>query len=357
MNFRDVGTPVVIRIVAVAILFLAIHPQARGAGKPLRGDVVTMKNGDRFTGEVKRLQSGVLYIETSYSSDNLAVEWSQVQSMKSTAMYLITLANGRHVSGMLERLPDTETTEASVSIVNGDQKITVTPPQVIEASTQKSSWWRQLQGSIDSGSSFTSGNGQVSIENDATVSYTDPGWSVGATLGTSFSAQDQGARTNRDDLSFSYEKYLNRNSYVGALSDFLHSSQQDLQLRSTFGGGYGRFWKRTGTTNFRWIVGAVYTQEKFTTPTQPSDSNAEGLLGVSYDLYHFKVGEIHSEVLFFPGISDYGRIRMTTTNALVIKLTNNFHFQFSFWDNYDSRPPTTAKNNELGLSSAIGWSF
>jgi hypothetical protein len=50
-------------------------------------------------------------------------------------------------------------------------------------------------------------------------------------------------------------------------------------------------------------------------------------------------------------------IRATTNNSLVIKLTNNFHFTLSFWDNYDSRPPTTAKKNELGLSSAIGWAF
>jgi hypothetical protein len=44
------------------------------------------------------------------------------------------------------------------------------------------------------------------------------------------------------------------------------------------------------------------------------------------------------QVFVFPGLSDYGRIRSTTNDSLVIKLTNNFHFTFSFWDNYDSRP-------------------
>jgi hypothetical protein len=48
----------------------------------------------------------------------------------------------------------------------------------------------------------------------------------------------------------------------------------------------------------------------------------------------------------FPGLSDYGRIRTTTNDSLVIKLTNNFHFTFSFWDKYDGRPPTTVKKNE-----------
>jgi hypothetical protein len=346
---------VTFRIVLIVMLMLGAGKIA--SGKTLRGDVVTMKNGDRFTGEVKRLQSGVLYIETDYASSNLAVEWSQVQNVKSTAMYLITLSTGKHITGQLERLPGSGTVGDNVTILSGSNNTSVPPQQVIEIAPQKSSWWRQLQGSLDVGTSFTSGNGQLSVETDASVSYTTPGWAAGAALGTSLSDQDAGTKTNRDDLSLSYEKYLNRNSYVGAITDFLHSSQQDLNLRTTIGGGYGRFLKRTGTTDLRWIAGAVYTQESFSTLNQPSDSNAEGLLGLSYDSYRFKLGEIHSQILVFPGISDYGRVRVTATNDLVIKLTNNFHFQFSFWDNYDSRPPTTAKNNELGLSSAIGWSF
>jgi hypothetical protein len=327
------------------------------SGKTLRGDVVTMKNGDRFTGEVKRLQSGMLYIETDYAPSNLAVDWSQVQNVKSTAMYLITLANGQHVTGQLERLSNRENLGNDVTILNAGQTMSMPPQQVIEIARQKSSWWRQLQGNIDAGTSFTSGNSQIAANTEVNAAYMTPRWALGASLGTSFGNQDGGTQTNRDDLSLSGEKYLSRNAYVGALVDFLHSSQQDLDLRSTAGGGYGRFLKRTGITEFRWLAGAVYSQENFSTVGQPSNSNVEGLLGVAYDSYRFKVGEIHAQVMVFPGLTDYGRVRMTANDSLVIKLTNNFHFTFSFWDNYDSRPPATAKNNELGLTSAIGWSF
>ena len=344
-----------LRVVLSVLVVLGAAKIANG--KTLRGDVVTMKNGDRFTGEVKRLESGILYIETDYAANNLAVDWSQVQNVKSTATYLITLTNGQHVSGQLERLPGADNIAGTVTILNGDTSLNIPAPQVVQIETRKSSWWRQLQGSIDAGTSFTSGNNQIAANTDLNASYTTERWSAAAALGTSFGDQTGGTKTNRNDLSLSAEKFLGRNAYVGGLVDFLHSSQQDLDLRATLGGGYGRFIRRTGTTDFRWLAGAVYTQEKFSTVGQPSDSNAEGLLGVGYDSYRFKVGEIHAQVLVFPGLSDAGRIRVTTSNSLVIKLTNNFHFTFSLWDNYDSRPPTTAKNNELGLSSAIGWSF
>jgi hypothetical protein len=355
MNAHTARRLLFLRACVAALLTLCACHSA--AAKVLRGDVVTMKNGDRFTGEVKRLQSGVLYIETDYASSNLAVDWAQVQNVKSTAVYLITLSSGKHVTGQLERLPGTGDVGDNVTILNAGESMSVPPPEVVDIASQKSSWLRQLQGNIDAGTSFTSGNGQIAANTDINAAYMTPRWAAAAALGTSFGNQDGGTKTNRDDLTLSGEKYLGRNAYVGALLDFLHSSQQDLNLRSTVGGGYGRFIKRTGTTDLRWITGAVFTQENFSTSGAPSNSNVEGLLGATYDSYRFKLGEFHAQVFVFPGITDYGRVRLTSTNSLVIKLTNNFHFTFSFWDNYDSRPPSTAKNNELGLSSAIGWSF
>jgi putative salt-induced outer membrane protein YdiY len=325
--------------------------------KKLRGDVVTMKNGDRLTGEVKGLDSGILSIETEYSSSNLTVDWNQVVAVRSTATYLITLASGVHVTGTLVRTPGSTEHPEDVTIVADNGALHVASPNVVEMQTQKPSFWRQLKGSVDAGVSFTSGNSQTTANTDLNVTYSTPKWSASAAVGTSFSEQSGGTRTNRNDISFGGQRFLSRNAYLGGLLDFLHSSQQDLDLRTTVGGGYGRYLKRTTNTEFRWLGGIVYTQESFATPTKQSDSNAEGLLGVAYDSYRFKMGEIHLQALTFPGLSDSGRIRATTNNSLVIKLTNNFHFTLSFWDNYDSRPPTTAKKNELGLSSAVGWAF
>jgi hypothetical protein len=353
--------PFTLRCAALAricrLLALLLCTCQYAEAKELRGDVIIMKNGDRFTGEVKSLQSGVLYFDTTYVSANIALDWTQVKEVQSKAMYLITLASGVHVTGRIERTSADQVHPEDVTIHNEEHDVHVPSADIVELSVQKSSIWRQLKGSLDAGVSFTSGNHQVNVTTNAAAGYTTPKWAAAASLGTSFDDQSGGIKTNRNDLSLGGQRFLSRNSYLGGLVDFLHSSQQDLDLRTTAGGGYGRYWKRTGTTDFRWLAGVVYTEESFTTVTSPSDSNAEALLGVDYDSFRFKVGEVHMQVLVFPGLSDYGRIRTTTNNSLMIKLTNNFHFNLTFWDNYDSRPPATAKNNELGLSSGIGWSF
>jgi hypothetical protein len=93
------------------------------------------------------------------------------------------------------------------------------------------------------------------------------------------------------------------------------------------------------------------------TTCRPQNQSMEAVVGLQYDFIRFTFGEFNSQVQTFPGLTDAGHLRLTTNNSLTIKLRNNFHLAFTFWDNFDSRPPRTAKKNELGISSGIGWSF
>jgi len=323
-----------------------------------RKDIVIMNNGDRFTGEVKSLQNGVLYVKTDYVDQNIGVDWAQVQHVESTAVYQVTLTNGIHVTGKIMRASSEKTPGKDFVIETAAGSSTVSAVEVAEISTQKSTFLRQLTGGIDAGYSYTSGNSQKTINNDVSANYATPNWSAGASLSTSFSGQADAAKTNRIDGTLTGERFLSHNSYLGFYNDYLHSSQQELDLRTTIGGGYGRYWIRTNTTGLRWIAGVVYAKETFTTASgQPSDSNAEGLLGASYDSYRFRFGEIHLQAAVFPGMTDAGRVRVSTNNTVRIKLVNNFYFSLGFWDNFDSRPPATAKKNEFGASSSLGWSF
>jgi putative salt-induced outer membrane protein YdiY len=219
---------------------------------------------------------------------------------------------------------------------------------------QETPIWR----SIDLGYSFPSGNSQTSLDVSTSAAYRTAGWEAATAFDSAFGGQAGALKTNRQDLQTTFAKYLNRNSYLLALSDFLHSSRQDLTLRTTLGGGYGRYLKRATNSNLSWLAGVVFVRESFdTTAGEPSDQHVEALVGLQYSLVRFNFGEFDSQLLTFPGLTDAGRIRLTTNNSLTIKLRNKFHLAFTFWDNFDSRPPENAKRNELGVSSGIGWSF
>ena len=330
-----------------------------GPAHASRKDTIVMKNGDHLTGEVKRLESGVLYVDLDYVSGSIGLDWDQVNQVQSTGVYQITMRDGKHMVGTFEKIPANETVASAVAIVTpANTSVSVPPYNVIQMETQKGSFWRQLKGALGFGISYTSGNSQTDLNSTANAQYDAAKWAAGGSFTSSFSGQSQGSQTNLLELTSFADRYLSRNNFLVGIADFLHSSQQDLQLRSTFGGGFGHYWIRTSKNSLRWVGGAVYTRETFQSQTAaPTDQNVEGLIGSQYDLYRFDRYTMSSQIYIFPGLTDFGRVRLTSKSSLNVKLVNNFTLTFSFWDNFDSRPPINAKKNELGVSTNIGWTF
>ena len=326
--------------------------------KVKRHDVVIMKGGDRITGEVKKLQNGILYIQTDYISGSVGVDWLQVESVQSTATFQVVLDNGDRVIGLIEKVPgqDTQGQDFTIRELQGEQHAEA--HDVVDIEIQKSSFWRQLTGSFDIGYSLTSGNGQQQENANANIKYLTRRWATEAGIDSSFSGQTGADKTNTQQGQFAFDLFLNHNSFLLALAEFLHSSQQDLELRSTFGGAFGRYLVRGNRSNLRWLAGGVYTHEKFDLAlSRPVQGNIEGLVGAQYSWFSFDRTQLQSQVMIFPGLTDLGRVRATTNSNLTIKLPNNFHLSLSMWDNFDSKPPGAAKKNELGISTGFGYSF
>ncbi len=322
-----------------------------------RPDVVVMKNGDRFTCTVNKLKGGLLYIETDYLSGSIGLDWAQVEKVQSPSVFQVTMADGSRSLGEIGRAVSGETGQEFIIKSNGVER-RANPGAVVDIESTKRNFWRQLTGGIDVGYDFTSGNGQASLTTNANVNYETPRWLAGITDTTSFSGQTGSTRTNLIDLGAQEGVFFKKNWTVVGLQDFLHSSQQSLDLRTTLGGGFGRYIFRTNSTFLTVIGGSVYTHENFTPGVQlDSDQNIEGLAGIQYQLTRFNRYSLVSEAYLFPGLSDLGRIRATPKLTFNMKLENNFYTNLSFWDNYDSKPPPNSKGNEFGISSGVGWTF
>ena len=67
------------------------------SAREIRKDIIIMSNGDRITGQVKRLENGLLYVEMPYVSGNIGLDWNQVDSVQSTANFQIVLNNGKRL--------------------------------------------------------------------------------------------------------------------------------------------------------------------------------------------------------------------------------------------------------------------
>jgi hypothetical protein len=124
-----------------------------------------------------------------------------------------------------------------------------------------------------------------------------------------------------------------------------------------------RFWSKADADrqdiHHRTLAGAAYSHESyFPQPgTDPARNNAESLFGLTFSTFRFKTLNLNSQTLLFPSLSDPGRLRVTSQSNLRIELIRNFYWNFQFYENCDTRPPTNAPKNDLDFTTSLGWTF
>ncbi len=80
------------------MILLCLPAQAK------RKDLVIMKNEDRLTGEVKKLEHGVLYVDLDYVSGSIGLDWLKVERVQSSGGFQVVLKNGERVAGTIEKV-------------------------------------------------------------------------------------------------------------------------------------------------------------------------------------------------------------------------------------------------------------
>jgi putative salt-induced outer membrane protein YdiY len=348
------NTTLSLALFAVATLLFAGTASAKR-----NDDAITMKNGDRFTGEIKKLEHGILYFKSSYMLESVQLDWAQVDKLESKDSFFVALQNGKRYTGHIEKTSGNEPTAQGVQLDAEGGKLRVAQSEVISIQQSEGSFWSQLNGSIDYGLSYASGHDALTSSLGANVKYQRAKDFVLLATSSQFSTQSNGPSTNRFTIDGQYFRYLSQQWFYGGLLDLLKSDQQDLNLRTTIGAAFGRTVIRTDRTSFRIFAGTVFSRERYF-PLQnvvALRQNGEGLLGATFNTFRFKVLDIRSTLLVYPSLTDTGRVRISSNSDLHIELIKDFYWDFHLYENFDSRPPIHAARNDLGVTTGLGWKF
>ncbi|HKP36613.1 MAG TPA: DUF481 domain-containing protein [Pyrinomonadaceae bacterium] len=317
-------------------------------------DVVVFKNGDRLTGEIKRLQGGELTFKASYMAEAVRLDWSKVAKLESRDHYLISMADGNLFSERF-RLEDAGTDNF---IIGPNGLVKVRQLNVVRILPIETNFWRQLEGNIDLGFSFTSGNDQYQTTFSAAATYRRGDSSFTGRFESSFSGQTQGSRSARNQFEFDYRKQLTPRWYVGGLFSSLRSDQQSLDMRLSAGGLLGRNLFRTERTQLSTYAGIAISREKYKIdPGRNWATSADGIAGVDFTTFRFSKTDLSTRLTIYPSFTTPGRIRSQLRTDFRIKLASDLWWGFHLYENIDSKPPISADKNDLGISASIGWKF
>jgi len=130
---------------------------------------------------------------------------------------------------------------------------------------------------------------------------------------------------------------------------------QSLQLRQTYGGGYGRDVIHKKRLDLSLLGGLTYVQEQFV--SSPVRRSVEVLLGEKLDMDVAKGVHFQSVWNFYPNLSDTGEYRFDTTSTLSVRLNSRLSLNTGLTDLYLTNPIPGSKSNDVTLITGVAYTF
>ncbi len=311
-------------------------------------DVVVTTTGDRLVGEIKSMEKDILTVSTDYSDVDFKIKWENVVSIESKRQFLIETYDGKRLSGSLTPSPDKKVQVGGSTAALAD----VSTVQPFERN-----FWSRFDSALDMGYSMTRANSATQFSLGTNLSYRDEHHADTLFANIFRSSQENVPATQRWDLSNDFRRLLGTKWYVNTTQDFLNSEEQGLDLRTTIGGGAGRYLMRSASQHLAVGTGLAWTNENYTDDTVPTKNSAEAYFGTEFMTEKLKVTDLLTRFTYYPSLTISGRQRIAYRFDLDFNLPGDWYFRIGFFDNYDSKPAVGFSKNDYGWSNAFGFKF
>jgi len=323
-------------------------------------DIIQFINGDRITCEIIKQEKGYLYVKLDYVDGTVAMDWSKIARVESSQSFVVADKTGERYTGSLETVTERKAAkELEVQVSGSSISRVVQGRDVIAIEPTETSFWQNLHGSIDSGFNYSKQDSRTQYNLDADVLYKRTKWSAGADYESTFSGGGS-TSTLRNNLGLIGTRQLRspHNFYLGVVG-FQQNDEQQLDLRTTFGGGFGHFFRNTNNSLIAAFGGAVLNREHYSSPAAVNGTtdSAEALFGAQLNFFRFKTTNILVKASAYPSLTDLGRTRFDLNTSLKLKIAKDLYWRFGFYLNVDSRPPQNLPKTYYGSNSSLGWSF
>jgi hypothetical protein len=355
-NWTPVNIPAAtFSVVSVLSLLFAMPAFARKTN-----DVIVMKNGDRFTCEIKELSAGVLSVSLDYVDGTISVQWSKVARVESVQKFIVKTQDGSVRSGTLISTEAAPSQPMRIEIGEGQTVAVVDATQIVKITQTSERFWQRFNGAVDFGINYSKGNEATQFSCGAETEYIREQWGAKGEFNSNLSANSGSATSTRQQLTFSAYHLLPWNNYFyEGLGSFLQSSVQGISLQTSLGAGIGRFIKNTNRTTITLVGGLAWQNTGYQPSLVPTGTPnvTAALVAGELKVFKFKRTNLSLTAEVFPALSQPGRVRYGTNASYYLKLFSNLSWNVSFYGSWDNRPPAGFSGSDYGSSSGLRWTF
>jgi hypothetical protein len=322
-------------------------------------DTVVMKNGDRFTCEVKRLDRGVLSASLDYVDGTISIDWAKVARIESSQLFLIQTQDGSVYEGAIRTAGSPADVPVKIEIVEAPQQQEVVDRrQIVQMDQASDSFWRRFSGNVDSSMLYSKGNNTAQYNLASGLTFRRERWNAGVDYSSALSTSNRETASTRNQLTFNGLRLMSWNNwYYTSIASFLQSSQQSISLQSSLGGGVGRFLKNTDRTRISLTGGVAWQDTQYESAANPNQKDVAALIACGVQLFIFKKTTLTLDSSLLPVLNQPGRVRFNTNASYSIQIIKNLWWKFTFYGNWDNRPPANLSGTDYGSSSGLSYSF
>jgi len=352
-----IGSAMTLRAVVLSFALLLTVPLFARE----KTDVIVMKNGDRWTCEIKELNAGVLSVGLDYVDGTVSVQWSKVARLESNQLFLVRTQNGLVYTGKLATAVNPSSQPVQINIAEaGQETMMIDRSQIVRMEQGSDRFWRRFDGDINFGIGYSKGNQTTQYNLGTVAEYPREHWAAQATFNSNLSSSSGTATSTRNQLELQSYHLLPDNYFYKGIGEFLQSSVQGIRLQTTLGGGIGHFIKYTNHMTMSVLGGVAWQNTDYKQSgavPQGTENTAAALFGAELRVFRFKKTKLDVTAMLLPALSDPGHVVYDTNATYYLKLFSNLSWNASFYGNWNNRPPPTFAGSNYGTSSGLSWTF
>lgn len=333
------------------------------------GDTVTFKNGDKLTGTFVSVRGGNLALKSDVLGD-VSVPLDKVQSFAVAKPAVIIGVDKKISRGQVELGPSggwQVTANGSSQTVSAANVTAILPEDTYHSLVEvPAKPWQEWKGSANFGYAIQHGDQQThSLSTIVTATRersTDllfvPHFRTNYGLTLLFSkAQQDGSEVTSNTISTSLREdlLLSPANFIFALGQLDHVDAQSLYLQQTFGGGFGRDLMHTKRILLSALGGIDYLHQRFEDRTE--SRSVEGMVGEKLGVQFTGWVRLDHHFNFYPDFQHSGQYHYDTATNVALKINSHLAANAGLIDLYITNPPVGAHNNNVAVTTGLGYTF
>lgn len=316
-----------------------------------QADTLVFNSGNRVIGEIKKMEKGVLEIDTEFGDENFLIKWLQVKYIYTSSKFLISVKN-RIYEGQLNTGSD-----ELIRVFNADSILVVCALEdIVYLKQYKDGFSNRFSAEFEVGFNLTKAQDVRQFSFRSAIGYKTSKSTLTASYNILRASQSNTEPVRRTDGLLTYSRILFQNWYgIGSIYT-LSNTEQKIDLRANTQLGIGNYLYATNRAYWGIKTGINNNLERFSS-TENNRNSWEVFYGTELNLYDIQDFDLAFVFMGYSGLTEEGRFRADTNIDLKYDLPWDLFIRFGFSLNYDNQPALNASDTDYILRTGIGWEW